>query len=395
MSKTVMVLLVGGRAAPNVLGVMTYRPDAVEYVVSEDEPHRYEETRAVLEGFSWLAADASPRWTDAFNVQAIRVACGEAVDAHPDANFIFNVTCATKVMAIVAYEYALTHGWPAIYIATAHRRSIQLTEPFSEQRLIPLRLEEYLACYGRRPEQTFEFERLSVTQEQALAAARILASAGQPANQLLAMVRRWGQGSGRRMVQTRGNQPVSPDVRQVLDALIAQGLIQHPIELPNGQLQWEIACDADFNFLCGTWLEVYVWDQTRQCRADKGQPLFDDVRFSLEIPSDGARKEIDVACMYQGQLLHCSCKTETNPFKTATLDELRAVSSLVGGRFCTRLFVTSAFPPPESSTGTRREFERFLAQARDREIVVVTGDRLPAIGEELQQQAIRPTHRRV
>jgi len=390
-----MVLLVGGRATPNVLGVMTYRPDAVEYIASRDESNRFEDTRAVLEGFPWLAANAPPRWTDAFDAQAIRAACDEAVAAHPDATFIFNVTCATKVMAIVAYEYARTHGWPAIYIDTAHRRSIHLTEPISERRLTLPRLEEYLACYGRRPEQTFDLERLSVTQEQALAAARILASGGQPANQLLRMIRRWGQGSGRRVMRTKGEHPVSPEARQILDALVAQGLIQHPLDLPDGHMQWEIACDEDFNYLCGTWLEAYVWDQANKCRDDKGQPLFDDVRFSLEIPSDGARKEIDVACMYQGQLLHCSCKTEANPFKTATLDELRAVSSLVGGRFCTRLFVTNAFPPPESSTGSRREFERFLAQARDREIVVVTGDRLPAIGEELKQQAIRPTYRRV
>jgi len=374
---------------------MTYHPDAVEYVVSKDEPGKYEETRAVLAGLPWLAADAPPRWTDAFDIQAIRAACAEAVAAHPDANFIFNVTCATKVMAIVAYECARAHSWPAIYIDTANRRSIPLTGPISEHHLIPLRLEEYLACYGRRPEKTFDFERLSVTREQALTAARILATGGRPANQLLTMIRRWGQGSGARVIRTRGKHVVSTDVREILDALVAQGLIHQPVELANGHMRWEIACDEDFNYLCGTWLEAYVWDQANKCRDDKGQPLFDDVRFSLEIPSDGARKEIDIACMYQGQLLHCSCKTETNPFKTATLDELRAVSSLVGGRFCTRLFVTNAFPPPESSTGTRREFERFLAQARDREIVVVTGDRLPAIGEELKQQAIRPTYRRV
>ena len=395
MSETVMILLVGGRATPNVLGVLTYRPDAVEYVVSKDEPDRYDDTRAVLAGIPQLAADAPPHWTNAFDVETIRAACAEAVAAHPGAEFIFNVTCATKVMAITAYEYARTHGWPAIYINTANRCSIHLTGPVSEHRLILLQLEEYLACYGRRPEKTFDFERLSVTRDQALMAARILTTGGQPANQLLTIIRRWGQGSGARVVRTRGQHTVSTDVHEILDALVAQGLIRHPVELADGHMQWKIACDADFNYLCGTWLEVYVWDQANQCKDAKGQSLFDDVCFSLEIPGDVARKEIDVACMYQGQLLHCSCKTQSNPFKTAALDELRAVSSLIGGRFCTRLFVTNAFPPPESSTGTRREFERFLAQARDRETVVVTGDRLPAIGEELAQQAIRPTHRRV
>lgn len=395
MSETVMVLLVGGRATPNVLGVLTYRPDTVEYVVSKDEPDKYDDTCAVLASIPQLAADAPPRWTDAFDVEAIRAACAEAVAAHPDADFIFNVTGATKVMAIVAYDYARAHGWPAIYINTANRRSIHLTGPTSEHRLILLRLEEYLACYGRRPEKTFDFERLSVTRDQALMAAQILATGGQPANHLLMMIRRWGQGSGTRVVRTRGRHRISKDIQEILDALAAQGLIHQPRELADGHMQWEIACDDDFNYLCGTWLEAYVWDQANRCKDAKGQALFDDVCFGLEIPGDVARKEIDVACMYQGQLLHCSCKTQSNPFKTATLDELRALSSLVGGRFCTRLFVTNALPPPESSTGTRREFERFLAQARDREIVVVTGDRLPAIGEELKQQAIRPTYRRV
>ena len=140
-----------------------------------------------------------------------------------------------------------------------------------------------------------------------------------------------------------------------------------------------------------------MWDEARQQKARDESVLFDDARFSFEIPSDetGARKEIDVGMMFAGQMILCSCKTGSNkPWRTAYLDELRAVSSLIGGRFCSRVFVTACFSPSEGKDGFV-DYQRFINQAKDREIVVITGDQLNDVGQMLAKEALKPTFWRV
>jgi len=56
--------------------------------------------------------------------------------------------------------------------------------------------------------------------------------------------------------------------------------------------------------------------------------------------------------------------------------------------------VTNVHPPDEKSGGWQ-DYQSFLQQARDREIVVVTGDRLTDIGAILKREAKRPTYWRV
>lgn len=158
-----------------------------------------------------------------------------------------------------------------------------------------------------------------------------------------------------------------------------------------------IQTSADYEFLKGTWLEIYVWDQARQQRAKGNAPLFQDAQFNFEIPSDvtGAYKEIDVGLMYAGQLIHCSCKSGGKGiWATEHLDELSAVSSLIGGRFCSRIFITSK-SPPDAGDDEYEGYRRFLQQAKDREIVVIAGDQLRSIGAVLAREADRPTFPRV
>lgn len=77
----------------------------------------------------------------------------------------------------------------------------------------------------------------------------------------------------------------------------------------------------------------------------------------------GAYKEIDVGLMYAGQLIHCSCKSGgKNIWSTEHLDELSAVSSLIGGRFCSRVFITSK-PKPCEGSDEHDSYQRFSRQA--------------------------------
>ncbi|MGB3220988.1 MAG: DUF1887 family CARF protein [Anaerolineae bacterium] len=166
----------------------------------------------------------------------------------------------------------------------------------------------------------------------------------------------------------------------------------------NSHFSFILRSDADFEFLKGTWLEVFVWNEARNQRTKQGLPVFDDVKFNFEIPADasGARKEIDVGLMVGGQMIHCSCKAGSKGiWSTDHLDELRAVSSLMGGRFCSRLFITSKKSPVQGDSDWK-DYQFFQKQAADRLIVVITGDKLLQVGTCLTIEAgNRPTYPRI
>jgi hypothetical protein len=392
-SRRVMILLVGGRLTPNFIGVLGYKPDAVECLVSEDEKSKYNDVLEVLSSLPRLKLPTQPRLVPAFDMQQIINACQQVINSHPEAEILFNVTCATKVMGIAAYEVAKQAKQQAIYVDTAHARFLNLTNLNEQPMPIQIGLEEYLGFYGRHPHKIFSFDKLSIPVEVALNAAAYLAEAGMAAVETLTIMRRQDRGKGRRSIKLKR----LPSVEQwdVLCKLDHFGLISDLSKSPDDAVSYVITNDADWSFVDGTWLEVYVWHQATECKDRQDHPLFDECDLSMEIPTQkGARKEIDVACIYQGQLLHCSCKSEHSPFKTRHLDELRAVSSLLGGRFCSRVFVTNVHSPDEESGG-RKDYQSFLQQAKDREIVVVTGDELKDIGAILRREAKRPTYWRV
>jgi len=393
MSRRVTVLVLGGRLTPNLVGILALRPAAVEFIISKDTPTRYEEIYEVLQQVADLDRSAEPHYLSAYDFITNRDICLAVAQRHPEDEIIFDISSAPKIMGFAAYEVARFLHQRAVIVDTANGRLIDLVPPSAAPVPIEIDLAQYLACYGRRPELTFDFKKLSVSQQQAIDAASYLATAGPAAVEALDRLRSWSQGKGKRTIPFKKTQPLSAEAREVLRQLESFGLIANLEEQSDGRVQYTIPTDMDWKYLEGTWLEIYVWHQVLQCQDEQGQPMFrgSQVGLSFEIPSDGARKQIDVGYVYHGQMIHVSCKTGSKPFKTQYLDELRAVSSLIGGRFTSRLFVTNAFPPSDTDT----DYTRFLDQAKDRETVVVTGNELPRIKEILKKQALQPTYPRI
>jgi len=392
MNSRVSVLILGGRLTANLVGILALQPDAVEFVVSEDTPARYAEICEVLGQFVEIKHLGEPCTLTAYDFAATRDACLTIAHGHPGAEVIFDVTSAPKVMGFAAYEAARSLNQRLVIVDTSNGQVLDLIPPDATPVSIDITLEQYLACYGRRAVFTFDFDKLSIDRQAALQLADYLARAGIPAVEGLNGMRSWSQGSGKRTIPFQKTKPLSPEALVVLGALESFGIISDLQKQADGRVQYTIMNDMDWAYLQGTWLEAYVWNQALSMRHKNGQPLLQDacLGFSFEIPSEGARKEIDVGYVYHGQFIHASCKTEANPFKTRYLDEIRAVSSLVGGRFTSRLFITNAYPRDGDP-----EYDRFLAQAEDRQIVTVTGPELPNIGAILYKQAVDPDYRRI
>lgn len=369
----VHVLFVGGRQAPNIIGTLLLRPEHVVLIISEDEREKASVLKEALPSKESLVISETE--IDATDFKANLKACERICKQYCDTQIFFNVTCGPKIMGIAAYEAAHRfQNAKVFYIDTAKERIIWLW-PFGENedhKPFQLEIEQYLAAYGRRPIYKSILQNLTFSEGQAIEVSSILAHNLSTSTDLLERVRR-AQGGGRRKIQ------IKTAKEKVLIHQIAQ---KDVIDIEENAF-W-VRTNEDWNFFKGDWLEVYVWNEARKLQEHDGRPIFDEVKMGLEIPSGSARKEIDVACLYQAQLIHCSCKTGSDTFKTGHLDELSAVSSLIGGRFCSRIFITN-----QVLSDQKREKE-FLAQARQREIVVVTGDKLTNMGAILKKQAINP-----
>jgi hypothetical protein len=270
----------------------------------------------------------------------------------------------------------------AFYVDTGNSRILWLEGKGQKgSTSFQISIEEYLGTYGRKPEPKFKFETLSFNEEQAVQAAQILGNSAPESRDLLHQIRRIQGACPRQVVLSS---PTSQE-QAWIEELSTVGVIDKGSQ----EGTFIVRANSDKDFLTGDWLELYVWYEANKQKDKDGTPLFSECSFNLEIPSKVARREIDVACLYQAQLIHCSCKTGRDAFDKKNLDELRAVSSLIGGRYCSRVYIT------HKAIDNYQDRDKFLSHAKQHEIVVVTGESLSNVGEILKKQAVRPDYRRI
>jgi len=379
----IQIMLVGGRQTPNVIGVMRFRPSKVVLIVSKDE---IEKKNVLLDSLKNIKSLDIPDEDDIIEVDAydfqanlsiIRGICGK----YHNEIIQFNLTGSTKIMALAAYQIAQEKGIASFYVAG--NRILWLTggghkvaEP------IDMMIESYLKIFGREASHKFKFINLSFDEQRAAKAAKLLAESTPISANMLAKIRSTKQIKG-----SVGLQASLYDFTEDEKDLIKVLSDLNTLDINDDLIR--IRSNNDLEFFKGNWLEAFVYNEAFNNKDINGDPVFDNCDISLEIKLDQAEKEIDVACIYEAQIIHCSCKTDKDPFKTQYLDELRSISSLIGGRFCSRVFVTNAV----FSDQTKQK--QFLDQAKQREIVVVTGNELANIGKILAKQAIKPDFWRV
>jgi hypothetical protein len=382
--ETLQILLVGGRQIPNFLGVMLLRPDRVHFLVSKDDKNALDnlyETLAKMEGLVLPDKSQLPD-IDANDYQANIAALERILSDYPNARVSFNLTCSSKVMAFAAYEVARHEDIKTFYVDTAKGRIIWLKGKEVEEMPIRISIEQYLMAYGRKPKYKYKkdediFNRLTFSQKAAAEAANVLASG---CGKYLGFLQR--------IRNTEGNGPRKVSISSEIDINLATLLADLGIvDYSKDNRHFIIRSNEDWNFFKGDWLEIFVWHEVKKLQEQATEPFFDDIAIGLEIPMEGAKKEIDLACIYRAQLIHCSCKTGRDSFNTKHLDELSAISSLIGGNFCSRVFITDRMLPNNAKS--------FLDQAKQRKIVVVTGKELPKIGEILKKQAENPDYPRI
>lgn len=384
MEKQALLILIGGRQIPNLLTAQHLRPDIIVPVASYEAQETWNTICPVLQQICNDGVQ-EPRFVDAFDLLQIQETCESALSEFPDTHWVFNFTCATTIMSIGTYEVAKKHGISAWYLNTATRRVVTSSGQPPETDIYKLTVKEYLHAYGRK---------FNITESEPLEIIKSLST-------------NFAQNPGKAMDfrnLLRGKADVKKDQRrtfvlnnlatdmmEICDAVCKVGLMTEcqvdahqnvTCVVPDGQL-WK--------FMDGLWLEVYAWVAAQEAQC------FDDYCYSLEIPmqiisnsNSQAKNQIDLAATYAASLIISECKTEQEPFKTQHLDQLRTIASMIGGDFVSCIFIASQ----RSSQPRPKEYVKFCDQAKQRKIIVVSGENLPKLPDIFKQEAQKPTYSR-
>ncbi len=373
-----LLVLIGCRQTPNVLSAQFLRPDIIAPIASHEAMRpgeAWEKVRRVLEQLSpWVL---EPHTVDAFDLNDIRAQCAAAMNRFPDARWVCNITCATTIMSIGAYEVGRMRNASVWYFDTAGRRVVTLAGQPPDGDPYRLSVENYLQIYNRSTQPTPPPPASWVT------LARQMAQAPDEAIEFREILR--NASADTRFTQPRRLAALSltPTMVQWCEQAQTAGFISAIRKHPNN---YDIhQADGTFwDFVNGIWLEIYAWDAAQRAGC------FDDCRPGVKMPAQSGlspMNQIDLAATHAASLLIAECKTEARPFRTEHLDQLRAITSMIGGSFVGALFITAR----SRHKADVQAFKAFWEQAQVRQIVVVTGDQLDQLPDILKREAIRPT----
>lgn len=371
MTKTALLILVGGRQVPNLLTAQFLKPDIICPIASEQGKSR--EWSSLEPALRSLGSShiEPPTIVDAFGPQDIQAQCQAAVARHPDAEWIFNITCGTAIMSIGAYEAAKQCAASAWYLDTATQQVVCLHGKPAPVGMFDMTVEKYLAVYGRSCLPTAKPEPHYVE-----CARRMGNSPGQSKRLIHAMDRV----KGGRVHLPAAEKPL----RQLCRFLAAKNLLN---DLQESEKEISFLCppahQAFFTSPQSKWLEIFVWD----CAGQLG--CFEDWQFGVNIPNlHLADNEVDLMAVSLATLLIAECKTDFDPFKGKVdyLNKLHTVSNMIGGNYVGRLYITLTSQPREGQP-MFESYKRFCGQAAARQIVVVTGEKFKHLSSILKKEA--------
>ncbi|WP_298820639.1 Card1-like endonuclease domain-containing protein [Chloroflexus sp.] len=378
---TALLLLIGGRQTPNILSAQFLRPQIIAPIASQQalQPGReWDKVKPILKQLS--SQLLSPQAVNAFDLNDVQTACTTIMQQYHDMHWICNITCATTIMSIGAYEAGKACQASIWYFNTNGRQVVVLAGQAPQGNPYRLSVADYLQIYGRivKPSEPPAQSWIDL--------AWILAGTPDEVLDFRELLRQAKTNTSYTAPRWLQQLPLTPSIAAWLPNILAAGLIDQVQAHSNGYDLHQ--CHPDlWKFFDGLWLEIVAWDAARRAGC------FDDCCFGVEIPVAGqsANNQIDLALTFAASMLIGECKTEKDPFKTAHLDQLSSIADMIGGSFVGKLFIT-ARSRQQVNPDTLRSFED---QAKAREIVVVTGEQLTELPSILEQEARKPTYPRV
>ncbi len=391
------LILVGGRASiPNILTIIHQRPDIIVAVSSteskKDVPRLEQAIKAVHPTYQLEQVDP----VDAFDFSQIYSVCEKAVKNHPDAEWIFNITTGTTIMSIAAYEVAKKYrqslSIQCWYINTSQTRVISLAED-SQEKIFQITVSQYAAAYNRVLSPGDLDDERRYVELHWLPFAQRLGKNPHDASLIKLVMNKIKNRPGKdKEGEDKSKyypmEGLSDGVYSLLEEAQHLQLISQ-LTRDTTSIGFRLSYFQD-RFLNGAWLEAYVWDEAKKL-GDLDDCKMDDCQWNHTIIDGKSKNELDVVMTYKAQLLIAECKTgEEEAFDSKTLYKLDSVANLLGGRFVSKLLITSLPLPTKAD-----KLQEFIEQAESRRVVVVTAEDLPQIREILKREALTPTYARI
>lgn len=282
-----------------------------------------------------------------------------------DAEFIFNMTSGTKIMALACYQLALEMGERGrlIYLDSDQNRILDLLPQTSATPLsVELTIVQYLRAHGYRLTGA-QLRRDITDAEKRTIAARHLAKLPAPLLRNLAVNLRWTKNGVKLGVAAAGSEYGS--------SLEALNGILGDVEVTTGTDELELRPYFEPNFFPGGgWLEQYVFD----CAA--GLPGVQNVLGGVTVVAnaEGIENELDVVFTRGQHFWLCSCKTGNKPDSQWLYDLTDRARSL--GTYCHKILVVNF------DTGQADAFRQRAARSQIR---VLDSTNLPGLKQHFEQ----------
>lgn len=383
MKKKALLLLIGGRQIPNVLSAQGFQPDNIFPVATHESMQPNREWSSVVpilrqlcpEGLQEPVVVNGESWRDSYD------ACLRILKDNPGFEWVFNITCGPKVLALAAYDVALPMMkdldisiW---YLASSSRQVEVLKGKPPNIDLYKIDVQNYLKTYGWEIKYT-------APEKEEINFARSLIQCPDDVKRFVKLImdeRLTGNVLEIELISDRLTRLLGPSKKAGLidDYQVGKrkfnsyGRLTIPCAIHTKKLS------KLRKFFDGGWLETYTyWAAVKSS-------VFDDVMTGVEIFKQGISNELDFVATRSGTLLLAECKTSSSkskdPDEKLVLDKFNSVAELMGGNSVRKLLITTA------KNMNIDKNTSFLNKAASRQIVLVNYQDLPELPEIFRRES--------
>src|SRR5579875_2846573 len=387
--KKALLVVAGGRAAPDVLSLLYLQPQLVVAITSEEGWQAEQAFIDIAHTLPSCEIEIIPK-INAYDLEIGKAACRRVLSSYPDTEWDWTITIGSspKITGIAAYEVAKDSNIPCWHIDNRHEKVVSLVEDVSVDRLrfFHLSLDDYMRIQRRegieKKGPTKGYRKIAegwVKVAEAMAASE---DTTHFTSIFYKCYKKFKNKEEEGILQEPLPIPPSLETHPLLRVFLEQQLLHIEGASSDESVYYFTSIESAHFLGTGDWLEIYVWHKATEAR------FADDCRWGYKIKGQ-VNNESDLALIYKAQLIIAECKTDINPFKAEKgyQRDLDAAAELLGGAYVSKVFITN-------QPGTGDSYLSFEQQAKERHIVVVTREKLADIGTILRNEAITPTYER-
>jgi len=380
MPETVMLVLIGGRSAvPAIAGILQFlnEVDKIKYLLCKGNQYLqfYKNVKLVIEQErkDLVCNDETDvAIVDPNKFDEVYEAVKELCRGVEQVKYV-NLTSVPQTMAISVYSY-IQEMYKDVLVFSVNTDQSQIIplifgmQPVSFSKKITV--ENYIAMCGYRIFKSMSYES---SKESII---RYFIENLEISTRILSVIRSNGDTIKAPKTFTMDFTRLgflNNELEDFFQTLEKAAIIKN-LKISSNKVKFRIETNADYAFLAGGWLEMFVYMSSQQCG-------FDSIELGCEL--DNYRGQIDVFSLNNANAMICECKTGSK-LESRYLSALSAKAEKLGGNYCVKLFITSKIQVEKE----------FINAAENNRIVVVSGKQFTEMTEILAREMQSPTYAR-